>query len=169
MSVNIVLTGLMGSGKTTVGKLLTKKIKGYTLVDVDDVLQDLEGITITEIFETKGEEYFRNLEKEVISELAQEENLIISLGGGAYEDSETRDNLAENGVVFYLKAGADTLYDRIKDDNSRPLLACEDPKSKLEELLTKREPNYLKSDYVIETDGLEPDDIAEEIVKRLES
>ena len=167
MSVNIVLTGLMGGGKSTVGKLLAKKLKGYIFVDIDDAIVDLEGMTIPEIFEKKGEAYFRTVEKNIIEEFSQEEGLILALGGGAFENEETRENLSENGLSFYLRASVDTLYERIKGDTNRPLLQCENPSERLKELLETREPNYLKSDYVIETDGLDPDDIAEKIIKEL--
>lgn len=164
MSANIVLTGLMGAGKSTVGKLLSKQLKNYTFVDVDEVIVDLEGMSIPEIFAQKGEPYFRELEKKVISELSEEENLIIALGGGAFEDETNRENLMENGVVFYLKSSVERLLSRIKDDNSRPLLQCDNPGGKLKELLAQREPNYLKADYVIETDSLNISEIAEKII-----
>ena len=168
MSANIVLTGLMGAGKSTVGKLLSKQLKNYTFVDVDEVIVDLEEMSIPEIFAQKGEPYFRELEKKVVSELSEEENLIIALGGGAYEDETNRENLAENGDVFYLKSTVERLLSRIKDDNSRPLLQCDNPKGKLEELLEKREPNYLKADYVIDTESLSISEIAEKIINILE-
>ena len=164
MSANIVLTGLMGAGKSTVGKLLSKQLKNYTFVDVDEVIVDLEEMSIPDIFGKKSEAYFRELEKNVISELSEEENLIIALGGGAFEDETNRENLSKNGVVFYLKSSVDRLLSRIKDDKNRPLLQCDNPRGKLEELLEKREPNYLKADYIIDTDTLELKEIAEKII-----
>ena len=148
MSPNIVLTGLMGAGKSTVGKALAKVLKDYTFIDSDDVIVDIEGMTIPEIFEKKGEPYFREVEKSIISELSEEEDLIIALGGGAFESEETRKNLENNCITIYLKSSVDRLLNRIKDDKNRPLLQCENPKGKLEELLEKREPNYLKADYI---------------------
>lgn len=164
MSANIVLTGLMGGGKSTVGKLLAKELAGYIFVDTDDVIVDLEGMTIPEIFEKKGEAYFREVEKNIIAEFSQEENLVIALGGGAFENEENRENLLNSGVVFYLKAGVDTLYERIKGDTNRPLLQCDNPRGKLEELLKKREPNYLKAHHIIDTDKMSPDNIIETII-----
>ncbi len=165
MTANIVLTGMMGAGKSTIGKALSKILKDYTFIDVDNVIVDIEGMTISEIFEKKSEEYFRTIEKEIIQELSQEEDLIIALGGGAYENKETREILEENCKVIYLKSTVDRLFNRIKDDKNRPLLQCENPKSKLEELLKLREPNYLKAEYIIETDNKNIDDITKEIIE----
>lgn len=165
MSANIVLTGMMGAGKSTIGKALSKILKDYTFIDVDNVIVDIEGMTISEIFEKKSEEYFRIIEKEIIQELSQEEDLIIALGGGAYENKETREILEENCKVIYLKSTVDRLFNRIKDDKNRPLLQCENPKSKLEELLKLREPNYIKAEYIIETDNKNIDEITKEIIE----
>lgn len=165
MTANIVLTGMMGAGKSTIGQALSKILKDYTFIDVDNVIVDIEGMTISEIFEKKSEEYFRIIEKEIIQELSQEEDLIIALGGGAYENKETREILEENCKVIYLKSTVDRLFNRIKDDKNRPLLQCENPKSKLEELLKLREPNYLKAEYIIETDNKNIDEITKEIIE----
>lgn len=167
MGANIVLTGLMGAGKSTVGKALSKILKDYTFVDVDNVIVDIEGMSISDIFEKKGEEYFRKIEKEIIQELSEEEDLIIALGGGAYEDKDTRQTL-ENCKVIYLKSSVDRLLSRIKDDKTRPLLQCENPRGKLEELLKIREPNYLKAEFVVETDEKDISEITEEILELIE-
>lgn len=168
MTANIVLTGIMGCGKSTVGKLLSKQLMNYIFVDTDDVIVDLEGMTIPEIFSEKSEQYFRNLEEGVIEELSQEENLIIALGGGVFESEKNRNNLLESGDVIYLKTDIDTIYERIKSDKNRPLLNCENPKEKLKTLMDNREQNYLKADYIIETDNKTPEDIVGEIIDILE-
>ena len=168
MSANIVLAGLMGAGKSTVGKSLAKVLKDYTFIDVDDVIVDIEGMSIPDIFEKKSETYFREVEQNIVQELSEEEDLIIALGGGAFESEETRKNLKNNCVTIYLKSSVERLYSRIKNDNNRPLLQCEDPKGKLEELLAKREPNYLKADYIVETDEKEIDEIVDEILEIIE-
>ena len=166
MSANIVLTGLMGGGKSTVGKLLAKQLAGYVFVDTDDVIVDLEGMSIPEIFEKKGEAYFREVEKNIIAEFSEEENLVIALGGGAFENEENRENLLNSGNVFYLKADVNTLFERIKGDTNRPLLQCDNPKGKLEELLSKREPNYLKAHHTIDTISMSLDEIIETIMDK---
>ena len=164
MSDNIVLTGLMGCGKTSVGKALSRILKDYTFIDVDDVIVDIESSSISDIFSTKGEAYFREIEKNIIKELSDEEDLIIALGGGAFEAAETREVLSQTGIVFYLKANVETLYNRLKTDTTRPLLQSENPKETLKELLIKREPNYIKAEYTIEVDNKDINTIAEEIL-----
>lgn len=164
---NIVLTGLMGSGKTTVGNLLANELIDYEFVDTDEVIVDTMNMSINTIFEKYGEEKFRQIEKNVIANLIQEEKNIISLGGGAFEDTETREHLLKNSIVFYLKATVDTLYERIKNDNSRPLLLTESPKQKLEKLLEIREPHYNEAHIIIDTDLLSPYNIVKEIQRRL--
>ncbi len=164
MSVNIVLTGMMGCGKTTVGKALVKSLKDYIFVDLDEVIVDLEGISIPDIFDKKGEDYFRTLEEQLVEEFCEEENLILSLGGGAFESKKNREKLLNTGKVIYLKSSVDRLFERVKNDTNRPLLKCENPKGKLEKLLALREPNYLKSHYIVETDNKTIDEIANEIL-----
>ena len=164
---NIVLTGLMGSGKTTVGNLLAESIDGFSFVDTDDVIVETMNMSINTIFEKYGEAKFRQIEKNVIFNLTEDENCIISLGGGAFEDDETRNFLLENSVVFYLKASVDTLYERIKNDNSRPLLNTVNPKQKLADLLNLRELHYNEAHYIIDTNSLSPYNIVKEIQGRL--
>ncbi|MBO6273808.1 shikimate kinase [bacterium] len=167
MNTNIILTGLMGCGKSSVGKLLAKQLSGYIFIDIDDVIVDLEGMSIPDIFAKKSENYFREQEKELIKQFSEEEGLVIALGGGSFENEESRNILLETGKVIYLKANADTLYERIKGDKNRPLLQCENPKNKLEELLEKREKNYNKANFIIETDNKNFDTIIEEIIENL--
>ena len=164
---NIILTGIMGSGKTTVGNLLATELSDYEFVDTDEVIVDTMNMSITNIFEKYGEEKFRQIEKNVILNLMQEENYIISLGGGAFEDKETRENLLKNAIVFYLEASCDTLFERIKNDNSRPLLMTENPKQKLASLLKIREPQYKEAHFIIDTNSLSPYNIVKEIQRRL--
>ena len=168
MSANIVLTGLMGAGKSTVGKALSKVLRDYTFVDVDDVIVDIEGMSIPEIFMKKGEAYFREVEQNIIQELSEEEDLIIALGGGAFENENTRKTLEETSKVIYLKSSVERLFSRIENDKNRPLLQCADPRGKLEELLAKREPNYLQAEFVIETDGKDIAQIVDEIIELIE-
>ena len=165
---NIVLTGLMGSGKTTVGNLFALEYPEYEFADSDEIIVETMNMSVSTIFEKYGEEKFRQIEKNVIFNLTDSEKNIISLGGGAFEDSETRKSLLDNAVVFYLKASVDTLYERIKDDDSRPLLMTENPKQKLEELLKIREPHYNEAHYIIDTDLLSPYNIVKEIKRRLD-
>ena len=164
---NIYLIGFMGTGKSTVAKKLQRFLP-FQVVEMDEAIERVEAMSIPEIFAQKTEAYFRKVEKEVISELADEEDLIIALGGGAFEDEETRNILEKTGKVIYLKSSVERLLNRIKDDKNRPLLQCDNPKDKLEELLKMREPNYLKAEFVIETDNKEINDIVNNIVELME-
>lgn len=167
MSVNIVLVGLMGAGKTTVGNYLADILQGYSFVDIDEEIEKRENKKIFQIFEEKSEEYFREVETVVIKDIVQNQNQVISIGGGAFEKEINREFLLKNSKVFYLKASTDTLYDRIKGDKTRPLLNCENPKNKLENLLKIREPNYKKAHFIIETDNKNIDEIEKEIIKEI--
>ena len=165
---NIVLTGLMGCGKTTVGKLLSETLEGFEFYDTDDVIVETMNMSVNTIFEKYGEEKFRQIEKNIIFNLAEDENCIISLGGGAFEDNETRNMLLKNSVVFYLKASVDTLYERIQNDDTRPLLNTVNPKKKLADLLNLREPHYNEAHYIIDTNLLSPYNVVKEIQRRLD-
>lgn len=162
---NIVLIGLMGSGKSTVGKHLAQDT-GLNFIDTDKVVEDTSGMQISDIFELKGETVFRGLECEAIKQVAEKDAAIISTGGGAFEDASNRDILLENGMVFYLKASADCLFKRIKKDNSRPLLKGDNPKRVLEELITTREKNYNEAHHVINVEHLTAKEVADEILHR---
>jgi len=152
--MGIVLVGYMGCGKSTVGKRLSEKT-GMLLLDADKEIENKEKRTISEIFATEGEEYFRRLETEYLVTLKNSDmNFILSTGGGMPVREENRLLLKALGTVFYLKAGADTIYSHIKGDTTRPLLQCDDPLAKIKSMLVSREPYYMDAaDAVIETDG----------------
>lgn len=150
MKANIVLIGLMGAGKSTVGKALANSLN-WKFIDIDEEIVKQENMSINDIFAQKSESYFRELETQVIKKFSTYKNAVISLGGGAFEREENRKILLNSSTIFYLYANVDTLYNRIKTDSSRPLLNCENPKAKLQELLEKREPNYKKAHYTIDT------------------
>jgi shikimate kinase len=163
---NIVLVGLMGAGKSTVGKFLAQKLEQFNFVDIDEEIVREEKMSIPEIFSQKSEDYFRNIETEVIRKISSEQNLIISTGGGAFEREENRKLLNKNGKTFYLYAPIDILFERLKDDNSRPLLRCDNPKEKLANLLITRENNYKKSSFIIDTENKTIEQIVNEIVEK---
>ncbi len=162
----IVLTGLMGSGKTSVGKLLSKKLN-LEFVDIDSCVELNEQTTITEIFKTKGEKYFRELEAKTIKELFHTENQIISLGGGAFENSEIRDFLNKNAVTIYLKTSPEIIFERIKNDSTRPLLCGNMNIEKIKKILELRLKNYESAQYTISTDNKTIEEIIEEITGAL--
>lgn len=160
---NIILTGLMGSGKTSVSVSLKNIFKNFDLIEIDNLIVKKEGMEINKIFETKGEAYFRKVEKEIVDKALLKQNQIISLGGGSLENNFDFESAKKNSVIFYLKADVETLYKRIKNNKDRPLLKCDNPKGKLENLLTKRENNYKKADYTIDVNDLSIEQTAKEI------
>lgn len=165
MSKNIVLVGLMGCGKTTIGSLLSKLLN-RKFVDSDSLITNLAGLSVSQIFEKYGEAYFRELERKVIEDISCQNDLIISTGGGVVENPENIASLKENGVLFYLYASAQDLYDRIKNDDSRPLLKNSDPLATLEKLLARREKFYSLSEEKIQTGQRQVKEIAEEIIEK---
>lgn len=156
----------MGSGKTTIANLLKKKFKEFELRDIDSIITKLESRSINEIFETDGENYFRDIEQNIIKGFSTGINQIISTGGGACNNKENIANLKENGVLFYLSADIEELFDRIKNDKSRPLLKTDEIKEVIKNLLEKREHNYKLADFEIETANRTPEVIVNEIIEK---
>ena len=164
-SDNLVLIGFMGSGKTTVGHIL--KEHGYSLIDTDDYIEQSEGMTIKEIFDTYGEAYFREVETRTLKELIETtHHAVISTGGGMPLRRENARLLRELGTVWYLRVGEETIWNRVKKDTSRPLLQCEDPKGRIHELMQEREPIYKKAARAeLRCDDRSPEAIAERILQ----
>jgi len=164
---NIVLIGFMGTGKTTVGKILAKKL-GMNFVDVDELIEKTAGLKISAVFAKLGEAYFRDIETEIIKSITKDSSQVIATGGGAVLRDENLNALKSNGVVFCLTASEELIFDRIKDNNERPLLQVENPKEKIRELLAKRMPRYMMADFIINTDGLTQEEVSEKIIKEYE-
>lgn len=163
MKKNITLIGMMGSGKTTTAKELSKILPEFKLVDIDDEIEKSSGKKISEIFLKYGEAHFRELETNKIKQFIQNDLQIISAGGGAFENPDNRRRLLENSFVFFLKASPQTIYDTIKAESHRPLLKKNFSVEKIANILSLREKNYQKANYTIETDKKTPQDIAKEI------
>lgn len=161
---NVILIGMPASGKSTIGKYLSNFLPDYTLIDTDNLIERTQGLKISEIFKKYSEDYFRKLEYDTIKLVCSGSNKIISIGGGAFENPDNRATLLNFGKVFYLKSSLDVLYCRILDDMTRPLLQNKNPKDVLEKLLKKREENYLKAHYIIDTDSLNNDEIIQFIL-----
>lgn len=159
---HVILIGFMGSGKSTVGFRLSYKLK-KCLIDTDRLIEQREQMSISDIFAQKGEAYFRQKETECLQSLFQElGSRVISLGGGTPIQEQNHDIIKKLGTVIYLKASADTVYQRVKHDTSRPLLQCEDPLARIEELLKERDPVYERlADVVICVDGKEMKEVVE--------
>lgn len=152
MSNGIFLVGLMGSGKTTVGKALAKQLK-KKFVDSDHEIEARTGVSISMIFEIEGEASFRQREAEVIADLTSRENIVLATGGGAILNEQSRRFLHERGTVIYLRAAISSILYRTRYDKTRPLLRTSDPRKKLEELEAQREPLYKEVAHIIVDTG----------------
>ena len=165
---NIVLTGFMGSGKTTIGKLLSERY-GYTFIDTDQYIEEKCGCTIAELFSKKGESYFRQLETDILKELnASLTHAVLSTGGGLPLREENAAELATLGTVIYLQITPEEVISRLSGDNTRPLLSGDDPEQKVRDLLTYRTPLYERAaDLTIPVTKLTPEYIVEDIISKL--
>ncbi|MBF0457787.1 MAG: shikimate kinase [Nitrospirae bacterium] len=161
---NIVLTGFMGTGKTTIGRVLAKAL-GRNLIDVDTEIEKDKGMKITEIFSSMGEAAFRDMETEMAGKISTLSNVVISTGGGIVLRRENIELLRKNGIVVNLTAAPEIIYARLSGSNDRPLLNVPDPLAKIRELLDFRTPLYLNADIVIDTVDKTPILIAEEIIQ----
>jgi shikimate kinase len=148
---NLYLVGLMGAGKTTVGRLLAKHY-GCVFYDSDHEIEARTGVKIPLIFEIEGEAGFRKREEAVIAELTALQGIVLGTGGGAVLSQLNRENLRKNGVVVYLRGTPEHLYERTRHDRNRPLLQTGNPLAKLRELYTQRDPLYRAvADIVVDT------------------
>lgn len=168
-NLNIVLIGMMGAGKTYMGNKLAKLLVHFNYIDIDEAIEKNTGLTISEIFEKHSEKHFRELETEMIKEISENKNQIISLGGGAFENPENIKRLKKNSLVFYLKAPAKELFKRIQNETNRPILNENFSQETIECLLKKREKNYLKSDFIIDTNQKQAYTILNDILKEYEN
>ena len=148
---NIYLVGMMGAGKTTVGRTLARRLK-LRFVDSDHEIAARCGVKIPVIFEIEGEAGFRAREAQTLAELARLEDIVLATGGGVVLADENRRLLAEHGTVVYLRATPEHLYERVRHDKNRPLLATADPLARLRELFRERDPLYRAvADLVVDT------------------
>jgi shikimate kinase len=153
-SENIYLIGLMGAGKTTIGRLLAKSL-GLPFYDSDKAIEESTGVDIPTIFEFEGEEGFRDREQKMIHQLTKMDGIVLATGGGAILREENRRLLKENGFVVYLKCSVDRIMERTRRDTQRPLLKTDNPRAKIETLFTQREPIYLAcADFQVDTGSM---------------
>ena len=165
--MNIALIGMMGSGKSTVAKLLVNQLKGFSLVDTDEVIVKSQKISINEIFEKYGEKTFRTIETEQLKKILKKDNQVIATGGGIVISEDNLNNLLNSSILIYLKADADELYNRVKNNKGRPLLNDCDMKEKIINILEKREDKYIKAHFTINTTNKTPDIIVKEILEKI--
>ena len=164
---NLILCGFMGSGKTTVGRLLAQRL-GLRFADTDELIEEKEGRKITAIFEESGEDYFRAREREVCAELAQKSGLVVAAGGGALTFEENAAALGRTGVIAFLDVSPESVIERLKSDDTRPLLTGDREKS-VRALLAARMPAYRRACHFAVNADNNPLQIAKEIIEKYES
>ncbi len=166
MFPNIILTGFMGVGKTSVGTRLARDL-GYVFVDTDLLIEADQKITITEIFSSFGEPYFRDVECRIIRQVLEGEKQVVSTGGGAVIREQNRAAFRERGLTVCLSARPEVVYERIRHETHRPLLQVPDPLGRIRELMAAREQYYRQADLVIDTSDLTVDQVIAEIKERV--
>ena len=167
MKKNIVLVGLMGAGKSTVGRHLARRLK-MEFYDSDHEVEARTGVNISTIFEIEGEKGFRIREEQMIGELCQKENIILATGGGSILSATTRKIIQETAHVVYLSTTAEQLFVRIRHDKSRPLMQTNKPLETLKNLLKEREPYYLEvASSIIKTGQQKINVVIQEIIQSL--
>jgi shikimate kinase len=165
---NLFLVGLMGAGKTTVGRLLARRLK-LRFLDSDHEIERRCGVKIPVIFEIEGEAGFRSREAQALAELTALEGVVLATGGGAVLSEDNRRRLAARGTVIYLSARPEDLYERVRHDRNRPLLATEDPLARLRQLHAERDPLYRAvADVVVETGAQSVQALSRALLDRLE-
>ena len=166
--MNVILCGMMGAGKTTIG-IKVAEVTDLRWYDTDELIVDKHG-KISDIFEYYGEAYFRKIETDIVKELAMQDKLVISTGGGLVLKKENNEVLQKNGKIVFLRASLDTLAKRLKVDGTRPLLenSTEGIRDRLARLMKERTSVYEHvADYIVDVDGKTPEQIAAEIVEML--
>jgi shikimate kinase len=162
---NIILTGFMGSGKTTVGKLLAKQLS-YNFVDTDSLIEQRCGMTVQELFKTKGEEVFRIMEADIARELGTGQGMVISTGGGLMLNPTNARALSASGRIFCLVASPEETLKRVSIDSGaqRPLLDMATPLDRIVELLQERQDGYSRFQQIVTT-GKSPEEVADNLLK----
>jgi shikimate kinase len=163
---NIILTGFMGTGKSSVGKMLAQKT-GYIYCDLDAIIVGQVGMSINEIFAKHGEAYFRELEANAVKLVSSSDKQVVATGGGAVIREDNRMLLRKSGIIVNLEASVEEICTRLSNDSERPLLNDRKSSEKLAELLEQREQYYADADIRIDTTGKKVEDVVEEILCHL--
>ncbi|MEM9107434.1 MAG: shikimate kinase [Pseudomonadota bacterium] len=164
----IVFIGLMGAGKSVIGKMTASAMK-IPFVDSDDEIEKASRMSIADLFASYGEEEFRALEARVIRRLLRDGPMVLSTGGGAFMQEPIRDNIKRRGLSLWLKADLDVLWDRVKRRSHRPLLKTKDPKGTLSDLLDQRYPIYAQADLTVQSRDVPKDVIVSEVIDAIAS
>ncbi|WP_346892458.1 shikimate kinase [uncultured Roseibium sp.] len=165
---SLVLVGIMGCGKSTVGRRLANRL-GIPFVDADTEIEQAANMSVPEIFAAHGEPYFRKGEERVIARLLREGPQVLATGGGAYMSAATRDEIAENGISIWLKADFDTVMERVRKRSNRPLLQNPDPEGTMRELIAKRYPVYGMAELTVSSRDVPHEVVVDDIVEALKS
>ena len=168
MKKNLVLTGMMGVGKSTVGKKLAKKLK-LKFIDIDQIVESREKATINEIFKNKGENYFRKIEKKITLEELKKINLVVALGGGAFINKAIRKKVKDSSVSFWLDINLKSLLPRLKNFKKRPLLNENNLKKKMNKIYSERKKIYNESNFRIKCHSINIEETVNKITKLYES
>jgi shikimate kinase len=163
---SIVMVGLMGCGKSAVGRRLAQRL-GLPFVDADEEIEKAAGKSIEDIFEDHGEAYFREGERKVLARLLRSKAQVLATGGGAYMNAETRAAIAETGISVWLKADLPLLVRRVAKRNNRPLLKNGDPEAVMQKLMDERYPTYAEADVTVQSRDVPHEVIVNEILDRL--
>ncbi len=164
--MTLVLVGMMGAGKTAVGRKLAARLE-LPFLDADEEIEEAAGCTIDEIFAEHGEKAFREGEKRVIQRLLSQPTCILATGGGAFMDDGTRSIILENAISVWLRADLNTLWQRVRRRSHRPLLKTKHPKQTLEDLIDKRYPVYAMADITVESDQGPLDTTVDRVIESL--
>ena len=168
MTKSLVLTGMMGVGKSTVGKGLAKKLD-FTFIDIDSLIEKKEKISINQIFETKGEKYFRSVEKLVTLDQLNKKSCVISLGGGAFINDEIRKKVLKNSISFWLNLSVKLIVRRNRKLNLRPLIKNDKSGSVISKIYNKRKKIYNLADFKIDCDKLSKSDTVSSVLNIYEN
>ena len=167
LNKNLVFIGMMGSGKTTIGKIVSKKLN-KRFIDIDQQIELEEKMTITDIFQKKGEKFFRNIEEKITLKFLKKKNIVVSLGGGAFINKKIREEIQKNHFSFWLKWNSDTLIQRIRKNTKRPIALRSSP-NQLIDLIKKRSMVYSESKYKINCEKLSKNEIVNKVINTYEN
>ncbi|MCX7872018.1 MAG: shikimate kinase [Verrucomicrobiae bacterium] len=160
---NIALIGFMGTGKTTIGRLVASLLN-YGFLDTDHLIEMRVGKKISQIFQEEGEAKFREYERQAVDELSTFRRMVFATGGGLGANLDNLQKIKTHSLIVCLWASPETIYERVKTQTHRPLLCVPDPLASIKDLLSKREPVYRQADILISTDYFSPRDVAQKIV-----
>ena len=167
MGKNLTLTGMMGVGKSTIGKILAKKLN-YNFIDIDNLIENKEGLSINLIFKNNGEDYFRKIENDITLSELKKNNSVISLGGGAFLNNAIRKSVKKLSISFWLDIQIDELVKRLKKNNKRPLLFKKNTSETVKKIYFDRKKIYNEADHRVKCDSLRSKEIVNKILNLYE-